>query len=177
MSENTIGTARSATLILAAVTAGLMAGLFAGFAYAVMPALRRSGDAEFIEVMRNINLVIVNPLFMILFVGGLAAGLAAVVTNWRSGDPAVRYWAIAGFACYLAMFLITSGASVPLNDKLAAAGELPQLPDPHAVRTQFEEPWIAWNTARTIANVGALGCFALALSRFRRRDIELGAIR
>ncbi|MFD0365913.1 hypothetical protein ACFQZZ_31120 [Nocardia sp. GCM10030253] len=36
---------RSTTLILAAVTAGLTAGLFAGFAYAVMPGLKRSGDA------------------------------------------------------------------------------------------------------------------------------------
>lgn len=168
MSENKIGTARAVTLVLAAVTAGLMAGLFAGFAYAVMPGLRRSDDGAFIEVMQNINVVIVNPLFMTLFAGGLAAGLAAVVTNWRSDDPAVRYWAIAGFVCYLVMFMITSGASVPLNDKLAAAGDLSQIPDPAVVRAQFEEPWVAWNIARTVANVGALGCFALALARFRR---------
>ncbi|WSV87820.1 hypothetical protein OHA42_09885 [Nocardia sp. NBC_01009] len=24
-----------------------------------------------------------------------------MVGNWRSGDAAVRYWAIAGFVCYL----------------------------------------------------------------------------
>ncbi|MFI7004451.1 DUF1772 domain-containing protein [Nocardia sp. NPDC050175] len=160
--------ARSVTLVVAAVLTGLMAGLFAGFVYAVMPGLRRSGDAAFVEVMQNINVAIVNPLFMTLFVGGLAAGLAAVVVNWRSGDPAVRYWAIAGFACYLLMFVITSGANVPLNDKLAAAGDPAQIADLAAVRAQFEGPWVAWNIARTVANVGALVCFAVALLRFRR---------
>lgn len=160
--------ARSVTLVVAAVTAGLLAGLFAAFAYAVMPGLHRSSDAAFVEVMQNINVAIVNPLFMTLFMGGLAAALAAIVTNWRSGDPAVRYWAIAGFVCYLAMFVITSGANVPLNDKLAAAGDPARIADPGAVRAQFEGPWVAWNIARAIANVGALGCFALALLRFRR---------
>ncbi|WP_328411094.1 anthrone oxygenase family protein [Nocardia sp. NBC_00403] len=161
-------TARAATLVLATVLAGLTAGLFAGFAYSVMPGLRRSSDTAFVEVMQNINVVIVNPLFMTLFMGGLVAGLAAVVTNWRSDDPAVRYWAIAGFVCYVVMFGITSGANVPLNDKLAAAGDPAQIADLAAVRAQFEGPWVAWNIARAIVNVGALGGFALALLRFRR---------
>ncbi|MFE7796244.1 DUF1772 domain-containing protein [Nocardia sp. NPDC057440] len=160
---------RSTTLILAAVTAGLMAGLFAAFAYSVMPGLKRSGDAAFVEVMQNINVAIVNPLFMTMFMGGLVAGLAAVVANWRSGDPAVRYWAIAGFVCYLVMFLITSGANVPLNDKLAAAGDPAMIADPAAVRAEFEGPWVAWNIARAVVNVGALTCFALALLRSGRQ--------
>ncbi|MRH89846.1 DUF1772 domain-containing protein [Nocardia sp. SYP-A9097] len=164
--------ARVASLVAAAITAGLMAGLFAGFAYAVMPGLRRGGDAAFVEVMQNINVAIVNPLFMTLFMGGLAVGLAAVVTNWRSGDPAVRYWAIAGFACYVVMFLITSGANVPLNDKLAAAGDPAQIADLAAVRADFEGPWVAWNIARTLASVAALGCFSVALLRFRRTTAQ-----
>ncbi|MEV6558146.1 anthrone oxygenase family protein [Nocardia sp. NPDC051756] len=160
--------ARAATLVVAAVLAGLMAGLFAGFAYSVMPALGRSSDGVFVEVMQNINVVIVNPLFMVLFMGGLAAAVAAVLTNWRPGSAAVRNWAVAGFFCYLLMFAITTGISVPLNDKLAAAGDPAQIADLAAVRAQFEGPWVAWNIARAVASVGALGCFALALLRFRR---------
>ncbi|MFJ6465636.1 hypothetical protein ACIQM0_32200 [Streptomyces sp. NPDC091387] len=39
----------------AAVATGLVAGTFHVFACAVVPALGRSGDRTFIEVMRNIN--------------------------------------------------------------------------------------------------------------------------
>ncbi|MFI6044596.1 DUF1772 domain-containing protein [Nocardia sp. NPDC051321] len=159
--------ARAAALVAAVVTAGLMAGLFAGFAYSVMPALRHASDGVFVEVMQQINVVIVNPLFMVLFMGGLAAAVAAVLTNWRF--PAARNWAIAGFFCYLLMFAITTGVNVPLNDKLAAAGDPAQIADLAAVRARFEGPWVAWNIARAVASAGALGCFAWALVRFGRR--------
>ncbi|MEV0293260.1 anthrone oxygenase family protein [Nocardia sp. NPDC050710] len=164
--------ARSVSLIIAAVTAGLTAGLFAGFAYAVMPGLRRSGDRTYVEVMQNINAVILNPVFLTIFTGGLAAAFAAVVTNWKTGDPRVRYWAIAGFACYLVMFLITSGANVPLNDQLAAAGDPAALADPAVVRDDFEDPWVGWNIARALANTAALACFALALLRSGRTAVR-----
>ncbi|MFB7715827.1 MULTISPECIES: DUF1772 domain-containing protein [unclassified Nocardia] len=159
---------RTISLVTAAIVTGLMAGLFAGFAYAVMPGLKRSGDAAFIEVMQNINAAILNPLFMTLFMGGLAVGLAAVVTNWRTGDPAVRYWTLAAFACYVVMFAITTGANVPLNDQLAAAGDPATIADPAAVREKFEGPWVAWNIARALVNTAALGCFAAALLRAGR---------
>ncbi|MGF6887294.1 putative membrane protein [Nocardia sp. GAS34] len=153
----------SATLVVATIVAGLMAGLFAAFAYAVMPGLKRSGDAAFVEVMQNINVAIVNPLFMTLFMGGVAVGLAAVVTTWRTGDPAVRYLVIAGFVCYVLMFLITSGVSVPLNDQLAAAHPT----DAADARARFEAPWVTWNIARALVSTGSFGAFALALLRAR----------
>ncbi len=154
---------RTVSLLAAVVTAGLMAGLFAAFAYAVMPGLRRSGDRSFVEVMQNINVAIVNPLFMTLFMGGLAVAIVAVVVNWRATDPAVRWWALVGLIGYVLMFLITSGANVPLNDQLAAAGDFAALGDPAAVRADFENSWVAWNIARAVAGVGSLVGFAMAL--------------
>ncbi|MGW9211798.1 anthrone oxygenase family protein [Embleya sp. NPDC055664] len=153
---------RVATLVAATVTSGLNAGLFAGFAYSVMPGLRRSDDHAFVEVMRNINEVIVNPVFMTSFMGGLGCAAATVVSNRRSGDRAFRAWLLAGFAGYAAMFLITVGFNVPLNDELAAAGS-PDGVDVAAVRAAFEDKWVAWNIARAIANVASFASFAWAL--------------
>ncbi|RMI31968.1 DUF1772 domain-containing protein [Nocardia stercoris] len=150
---------RTFSLLAATLTAGLMAGLFAAFAYAVMPALARSNDAVYVEVMRNINVVIVNPLFMTLFMGGVGVGLAAVITTWRAPDPAARWWALAGFAAYLVMFMITVAANVPLNDQLAAdPGQ-----DPAAARAAFENSWVAWNIARAVVATGSLVAFGAAL--------------
>ncbi len=52
---------------------------------------------------------------------------------------------------------------MPLNDQLAAAGDPHRLADPAAVRHTFEQPWVLWNTVRTVASTAALGCLARAL--------------
>ncbi|MEV0057744.1 hypothetical protein AB0H34_45570 [Saccharopolyspora shandongensis] len=43
------------TMLSATIACALMAGLFAGFAYAVMPGLGRSSDRTLVEAMQNIN--------------------------------------------------------------------------------------------------------------------------
>ena len=48
------------------LVAGLVAGLFAGFAYAVMPGLRRADDATVVQAMREVNRAILNPVFAVL---------------------------------------------------------------------------------------------------------------
>ena len=60
-------TIRDVVLVSATVAVGLNAGLFAGFSYAVLPALRAVEDRVFIEVMQRINVVIINPLFLLIF--------------------------------------------------------------------------------------------------------------
>ncbi|MFI6040408.1 DUF1772 domain-containing protein [Nocardia sp. NPDC051321] len=144
------------------VVSGLMAGLFAGFAYSVMPGLKQSGDHAFVEVMQNINVAIVNPLFMSLFMGGVAVGAVAVAGLWRGADSRLRAWLFAGLLSYVVMLGITTGINVPLNDQLAAAGA-PDQADLAAVRSAFEDKWVLWNSARAVANLVSFGSFAWAL--------------
>ena len=67
---------RESLLIAAVLAVGLIAGLFCAFAYAVMPGLAQTDDRVFVSSMQRINVVIVNPLFLLLFFGGaLANGL------------------------------------------------------------------------------------------------------
>lgn len=83
MTANTSSAPRTGTGVVlgaATVATGLVAGVFYIFACAVMPALRRSGDRVFVEVMRNINDVIQNPVFFLSFMGAL---VLTAVSAWQ----------------------------------------------------------------------------------------------
>lgn len=155
-------TLRRLVLGAAAVTTGLMAGSFYVFSCAVMPALGRSDDRTFIEVMRNINDVIENPVFFAGFFGALLLTAAAAWQQRRSPGP--RGWILAALAVYAVAFLITSGVNVPLNNALADAGDPARIADPAAVRDRFEDAWVAWNIVRALLCTAALALLLRASS-------------
>ncbi|MFJ6565839.1 DUF1772 domain-containing protein [Streptomyces sp. NPDC091292] len=143
---------RAAGVVLGAATVamGLIAGSFYVFACAVMPALARSGDRTYVEVMRNTNEVIQNPVFFLSFLGALVlTGIAAWQLRTR--------WVYAALLAYAAAFLITVAVNVPLNDALARPG------DPTVLRENFEAPWVAWNITRALLCTAATGFLARAL--------------
>ncbi|MFD0539987.1 DUF1772 domain-containing protein [Actinomadura luteofluorescens] len=74
---------QTATMLAALISTGLMAGLFTGFAYAVMPGLNRSSDRTLIEAMQGINKAILNPAFMLPFMGSIPLIALAVFLAWR----------------------------------------------------------------------------------------------
>lgn len=119
-------------LVAARVLSGLLAGLYLGFVVAVMPGLARLDDAGFADAMNRINEAILNPAFLLLFLGTPIVCCALLVWD-RS--PAV--W-VAVATAVLAV-VITAAFNVPLNDALAADG----------VRSAFERPWNTWHVIRT----------------------------
>ncbi|GED90294.1 DUF1772 domain-containing protein [Streptomyces sp. 6-11-2] len=151
------------SLLAATLATGLMAGLFEGFAYAVMPGLRRGDDRTFVTAMQQINKAILNGWFMTCFLGAILALALAAVAQWSGGDRGVFVFVIAALALYLAMFVITAAVNVPLNDELAAAGQPDRIDDLAAVRERFEPGWVAWNIVRAVTSTGAFGCLAWAL--------------
>ncbi|MEV8635516.1 anthrone oxygenase family protein [Streptosporangium sp. NPDC051023] len=153
---------QTVSLLAATVTTGLMAGLFAAFAYAVMPGLGRSHDRTFVEAMQKINVAIINGWFMFCFLGGLLFTIVALVLHLRSGQE-VLPWIIAGFVLYAVMFVVTSAVNVPLNDQLAKAGHLGSVTDLAAVRQAFESRWVTWNIVRAVANIAAFAVLTWAL--------------
>ncbi|MCT9092763.1 DUF1772 domain-containing protein [Streptomyces sp. ASQP_92] len=156
-------TLQTATLLTATLTTGLMAGLFTAFAYAVMPGLGRSSDQAMVEAMQNINKAIVNPFFMLLFMGSLPLLGLAVFLAWKGhGRPALP-WLVAALVLYLIAFVVTSGVNVPLNDKLAKAGDPRHMKDLGAVRQEFESAWVTWNAVRALLHAAAFGCLVWAL--------------
>jgi uncharacterized membrane protein len=151
--------AHSFVLGAATVAMGLIAGVFYIFACAIMPALARSDDRVFVDVMRDINDVIQNPVFLLSFVGAL---LLTGVGAWQARGEPHRVWVWAAFAAYALVFVITVAVNIPLNDNLAQSG------DPGALREEFEDPWVAWNVVRAVLSTVALGC--LAGGAMRRRS-------
>ena len=138
-------------LLAATVTAGLQAGTYYTWACGVMPGLARTDDHTFTSSMNHINVAIVNPVFMLSFLGAPALAAAAVAAT--TGNA--RTWAIAGLVCALGTVAVTALGNVPLNDALAAGGS----------RADFETAWVRWNVVRTLTSTGALACLAWAAWR------------
>jgi uncharacterized membrane protein len=164
-SASRVGRSTSADLVLMAaiVTTGLIAGTYFAYACSVMPALGRTGDRAFIEVMQRINVAIQNPVFFLAFFGALVLTGIAVWQQRGSGAGGALGWTIAALVLYSVSLLITMAGNIPLNNRLDAAGDPARIADPAAVRERVEHAWIAWNIARTLAATAALGCLGQAL--------------
>jgi uncharacterized membrane protein len=117
---------------------GLLAGIYVAFAVAVMPALHSLPDDTFLPVMNRINIVIVNPAFLTLFLGApvFAVTLAAV-----GRDPLTIGAAVAAVSAVVT----TIAVNVPLNDALADG----------ATRETYEKRWVLWHQFRTGAAIVA----------------------
>jgi uncharacterized membrane protein len=139
------------TLGLATVCTGLLAGLYYAFAVAVIPGLANADDRTFVTAMVEINKAIVNPVFMLSFLG---APLLSLVVAWV-GRRKLDRWLIAAVALNVVAFLITAAINVPLNDDLEKTRNL----------GDFHDAWVAWNIVRTVATTGALASYVVALVR------------
>ena len=154
---------QAATLIAATLTTGLSAGLYYGFACAVMPGLARSGDRTFVETMQRINTAIINGWFMLLFLGSLLLTAAAAALQLAGGNGTSTAWTVAALALYSAVLVITMAFNVPLNNALDAGGTPESEAGLAALRGQFERPWVRWNLLRSAVNAAAFGCLLVAL--------------
>ncbi|MFC9237405.1 DUF1772 domain-containing protein [Streptomyces decoyicus] len=176
---------QTATLLVATLGVGLMAGLFAAFAYAVMPGLRRSADRTFVEAMQNINRAIVNGWFLLPFLLPIPLLVLATVLAWNGSGKVALPWILAALVLYLAGFFVTSGVNVPLNNALDKAptddgpvalgdaggsrgpgrpADAADRPGPlKAARDGFEGRWVTWNIVRALAHTAAFGMLAWAL--------------
>lgn len=144
-------TLRAPVLLAATVAAGLQAGTYYTWACGVMPGLAKVDDHSFTTTLNHVNVAIVNPVFMLTFLGAPALAAAAVVVS----PSGARGWAIAGLVLALGTVAVTAAGNVPLNDALAAGGS----------RADFETAWVRWNVVRTLTSTGALA--ALAWSAIR----------
>ena len=153
-----------ALTVVTALGSALMAGAFFAFSTFVMKALARLAPAAGMAAMQSINIVVINPLFLGVFLGTAAACAAVIVgapTRWE--EPGAAYL-VAGGVLYVARtFGITVLFNVPLNNSLAAVGPA----DADAMRRweSYVRRWTAWNHVRTVAALAAVGAFILALRR------------
>ncbi len=149
-------------LVVAGTLAALLAGLFFGFQVAVMPGLARSSDREFLRAMQNINRVIVNPVFLLSFLGPIVLLPIAAWLNWEKAG-----WLLvaASVAHIVGGVGITGSRNIPLNNRLDALDlDAQSDADVGAFRKEFEKPWNQWHLMRTVATILAtVAAFVAAL--------------
>jgi len=150
-------------LWLSAIGCGLMAGLYFAFSTFVMTALGRIDQAAGIAAMNEINRVIVQSLFLAVFMGStLTCFVLAVLAPFRWSEPGAALWLAAGVLYVAGMFVVTMLFNVPLNNALAAVQ--PRSGEAGALWARYLSDWTWWNHVRTVASTLAFALFIAAIA-------------
>jgi len=151
-----------ALTLLSALGCGLVAGAFFAFSSFVMKALARLPPAQGIAAMQSINVVVLNPWFLGVFVGTAAACVLAVICAFLRWHERSAIYLLLGGALYLiGTFAVTAVFNVPRNDALAKLA--PDDPRSASVWAEYVAGWTNWNHVRTVASLVATALFSLAL--------------
>lgn len=146
----------------AALGSGLIAGAFFAFSSFVMRALGSLPAEKGIAAMQAINVVVINPIFLGVFIGTAILCLPIVIGAWPRWPSASSLWLIAGALLYvIGCFGVTMVCNVPRNDALAAID--PASPAGADLWRQYLTQWTFWNTVRTVASLAASASFITAL--------------
>jgi len=149
----------------AALFSALMGGLFFTWSNAVVTGLAKIPDHGYISAMQSINRAILNPLFLLIFMGtNLLLPLAAWF-QYRAGEqPGWWLMALAALIYIIGVFGITIGGNIPLNqmlDKFALNSSPAQ--EMKDLRTVFENRWNNLNLVRAWTSVISLALVLLSL--------------
>ena len=144
----------------AAIGSGIVGGIFYAFSSFVMAALGRLPSAQGAAAMNAINVTVINPTFMMAFMGTtlVCLVLAGGSLFWWGRTGATLSLA-ARLIYIVGCFGVTMVCNVPLNDQLAAVASA-QEP---ALWSRYLDVWTAWNHVRTLASITSALLFSAAL--------------
>ncbi len=137
--------------IIAALGCGLMAGVFFAFSAMVMPGLRRATPEEGMAAMRAINIAVVNPAFLLVFLGTAAVSVAAAFGGTVAG------WVGAGLYV-LGSIVLTAAYHIPRNNALEQRGTTEYW-------ARYLREWVPGNHVRAVTCLGAALAFTLAATQ------------
>lgn len=143
-------------VLLTALGAATVGGVFFGFSSFVMKALAQLPAAQGMAAMQRINIVVINPWFMGVFMGTLLLSIACGVVALMSGSSALL---VAGLLYAVGTFGVTMAFNVPRNNRLARLDA--SSPDAIAYWPSYVREWTRWNHVRTGAALASAVCAAL----------------
>lgn len=147
-------------IAIALLGAGLVTGLLFAFSNFVLQSLGDLPDDEGMYAMQRINERIINPLFLLLFLGTPVLCTAIAVSMLYTLGDSGALLKLAGAIFYMAgPFSITVLFNVPLNNRLAAA----DLSDAGEVWPSYQAQWQRWNHRRTFLGAVAIVLLAAGL--------------
>ncbi|MEN3974996.1 anthrone oxygenase family protein [Emcibacter sp. SYSU 3D8] len=145
---------------VAAMGCGIVGGIFYAFSSFVMRALGRLPAEQGAAAMKAINVAVINPVFMLAFMGTALVCLALAGLSLPVLDGLAGKAALAGSLLYLfGCFGVTMVFNVPLNNALARAAPDREAP----LWARYLKVWTAWNTVRTVASSAAAALLVAAL--------------
>ena len=140
----------TATLWFAAISVGLMAGVYFAFSAFVMQALDAAGRPAGMAAMQSINRIIVRSLFLpLFFASSLACLLLAVFGVMIWGSAGACQMVIGGVIYLVGMLAVTAFANVPLNNALEAVDAAGA--EAEAMWRRYMQRWLPWNHVRTVS--------------------------
>jgi uncharacterized membrane protein len=148
----------------AAIGAGLVAGVFYAFSTFVMKALLRIQPSAGLAAMQSINVVVLSPWFLGVFMGTALVCIAVAIGAFARWDRIDGAYATGGALLYCIGTLgVTLARNVPLNVELAkVSGE---ETDAAQRWIAYVERWTKWNHIRTAAAIAAMAALMLVLRR------------
>lgn len=160
------GMATNQALLLHAgvLGSGLLSGLYFIFSFCVMPSLNAQPPASAITTMNTINTIIVNPPFMLFFMGTPLACAALLWSCLKEGIGTSldnKLMTAGALTLLLGEFMLTLLIHIPKNDALAAyvAGSVSDA----STWAEYYSSWTAWNHVRMLASILTVVQLASAL--------------
>lgn len=148
--------------LLVCLGAGLVGGVFLAFSSFVMKALGELPTEQGVAAMQRINVVVLNPLFLGVFVGTAVLALVCIVAGFFPWGTARSAWLLgAGLIYLIGSFGVTAACNVPRNERLARLDALSA--EARAYWPLYLREWLFWNHVRTLACVVSAACAAIAL--------------
>ncbi len=140
--------------LLSVLGCGLIAGVFFAFSTFVMAALAQQPTAAGIAAMQSINITVINPWFMTVFLGTAAvSGFWALLALLKWHPPGTLYVCLGSLLYLVGTVGVTMVFNVPLNDALAIVR--PDSPEGATLWTKYLSQWTFWNHVRAIAAIAA----------------------
>jgi uncharacterized membrane protein len=151
-----------ASILVAALGCGLMAGVFFAFSAFVMTALARLPPAQGIAAMQAINVAAITPAFMGALFGTAALCAALVVAALpRWGEPGAVWLLVGGLLYLVGAIVVTMAFNVPRNNALATLAA--DSTNDVSFWARYVAGWTAWNHVRAAACLAAAASLTLAL--------------
>ena len=135
-------------LVIIIFQVGLTSGLLFIFAFAVNPGLARLSEEEYFRAMKYINIVILNPIFFLVFMGPLITMPILTYMSWNDSSMFILI-PISTILYLLGVLLITAIKNVPLNNKLEKLNST----EFKGVFIWYRKPWNFWHNIRTFFSI------------------------
>ncbi len=145
------------------IAAGIVGGVFFAFSTFVMKALAQLPARQGVAAMQRINIVVLNPLFLGLFMGTAVLAVGCAIASFVAWSVPRSPLLLASGLLYLVdTFLVTMVFNVPRNDRLATLANESQ--EAAAYWPIYVREWSTWNHVRAEAAVTSAARSAAALA-------------